>query len=134
MNDYVNKVSTWYFLILSLQLINWCALILRKELEGNTVELRRCQLAKGKAGTCEENEIMGNEAKICFGDEDHCNNSRNLNASFAILIFVICYVRMILSFIFSFECRYVSLPIIKVIKLLLGLIHFNLLQSNQYYP
>jgi len=43
------------------------------EHEGKTVELRRCQLAEGQAGNCQETEFKGNKTKICFCDTDGCN-------------------------------------------------------------
>ena len=57
------------------------------EFEGNTVDVRRCQLAKGKAGQCEEIHIMDMKTEVCYCDTDGCNGSSNiLPQSFTILL------------------------------------------------
>ena len=42
------------------------------------MELRRCQLAEGQAGSCQETELKGHKTKICFCDTDGCNGQSAL--------------------------------------------------------
>jgi len=58
------------------------------EFEGNTVDIRRCQLAKGKTnGECDEIHIMEIKTKVCFCDTDGCNGTGNiLPQSFTVLL------------------------------------------------
>ena len=72
-----------------------CKFIFQTEFEGKSVAFRRCQMAKGKAGTCEENEVMGSKARICYCNTDSCNSSRNLYASVVTLLSSIASVLMI---------------------------------------
>ena len=68
-----------------------CRFIFQTEFEGKPIEFRRCQMAKGKAGICEDDEIMGEKAKICYCNTDRCNSSRNLYASiFSLLLSISC--------------------------------------------
>ena len=76
-----------------IQLIqNWDQLfnaksIIWTEFEGNTVDVRRCQLAAGKAGQCEKIHIMEIETEVCYCDTDGCNGTSNvLPQSFAVLL------------------------------------------------
>ena len=48
------------------------------EFEGNTVDVRRCQLAQGKNGQCEEIHIMEIKTKVCYCDTDGCNGTSNI--------------------------------------------------------
>ena len=81
-----------------------CRSIFRTEFEGNPVTFRRCQMAKGKAGTCEENEIMGMKARTCFCNTDSCNSSRNLYACIFTLLSSISCAFMITIFTQRSHC------------------------------
>ena len=48
------------------------------EWEGNKVNIRRCQQASGKAGTCEEHHIMDAKANLCYCDTPGCNGANNM--------------------------------------------------------
>jgi len=65
------------------------------QFEGNTVDVRRCQLAAGKAGQCEKIHIMEIETEVCYCDTDGCNGTSNvLPQSFAILLAISAVLMM----------------------------------------
>jgi len=65
------------------------------QFEGNTVDVRRCQLAAGKAGQCEKIHIMEVETEVCYCDTDGCNGTSNvLPQSFAVLLAISAVLMM----------------------------------------
>jgi len=66
--------------------------------EGNMVNVRRCQQAEGKAGTCEEVHIMDSKGELCFCDTAGCNGTNGMYPqSFAFLL-GICGLVVMMAF------------------------------------
>ena len=60
------------------------------EWEGNTVNIRRCQQASGKAGTCEEQHIMNSKAQLCYCDTPGCNGANSILSTTSTFLMGIC--------------------------------------------